>query len=109
MFIRGHDLPLNGTIRRAIQPNAARYLTGKLRVLRSETAKVCRLQKQIEELDDWLDGHSIGIASEQSIDDLLARATRTGLNAAFTKAKHHVAVGKHIEGEPCGHRGPCAQ
>jgi hypothetical protein len=84
MVISGNDLPLNGTIRRAIQPNAARYLTSELRVLRSETPKVRRLQKQIEKLDDRFDAHSIGIAREEGIDDLPARAPRAGLNAAST-------------------------
>jgi hypothetical protein len=42
-------------------------------VFRSEAAKVRRLQKQIEKLDDWLDGHSTCMAREQRIDDLRAR------------------------------------
>jgi hypothetical protein len=105
MVISGNDLPLSGTIRRAVQSNAARYLTGELRVLRSETPKVGSLQKQIEKLDDRLDSHFTGIAREEGIDDLPARAPCAGLNAAFTEAKHDVAVGKHIEGEPCGHLG----
>ena len=74
MLIRSNDLPLNGATRRPIQPNAARYLPGELRVLGSETPKVHRSQKQIEKLDDQLYGLYIGIAREEGIDDPSNRA-----------------------------------